>query len=203
MAERYAVTRLWIKHKGAIYRVGDLLPEDFTHHDRFRNLYPSRIGVVDIPDVPADTTPIVPPVQPSLGGQIQLPIPGLKPEAPEPLEAFKLPEPPEDDKDEDEVDGQLKLNLDEVGESEASEGDEDEDEDADVKEDAQTPAEPPKPITPTAPVPRKPAAPAVNKSTGTGSLSGNVPKATKPAGVKPLSAKPTTGASTGGANKPK
>lgn len=194
MAERYVVTRLWIKHKGAIYRAGDLLPEDFTHHDRFRNLYPSRIGVVDIPDVPADTTPIVPPVQPSLGEQIQLPIPGLKSEAPETLEASKTPE---DDKDEDEVDGQLKLNLDEVGESEASE------EGADVKEDAQTPAEPPKPITPTAPVPRKPAAPAVNKSTGTGSLRGNIPKATKPAGVKPLSAKPTTGASTRGANKPK
>ena len=194
MAERYVVTRMWIKHKGAIYREGDLLPEDFTHHDRFRNLYPSRIGVVDIPDVPADTTPIVPPVQPSLGEQIQLPIPGLKSEAPETLEASKTPE---DDKDEDEVDGQLKLNLDEVGESEASE------EGADVKEDAQTPAEPPKPITPTAPVPRKPAAPAVNKSTGTGSLRGNIPKATKPAGVKPLSAKPTTGASTRGANKPK
>jgi hypothetical protein len=186
MAERYAVTRLWIKHKGAIYRAGDLLPEDFTHHDRFRNLYPSRIGVVDIPDVPADTTPIVPPVQPSLGEQSQLPIPGLKPEAPEPLE---------DDKDEDKVSGQLKRNLDEI--------DEDEDESADVKEDAQTPAEPPKPITSTAPVPRKPAAPAVNKSTGTGSLSGNIPKATKPAGAKPLSAKQTTGASTGGANKPK
>jgi hypothetical protein len=177
MAERYAVTRLWIKHKGAIYRAGDLLPEDFTHHDRFRNLYPSRIGVVDIPDVPADTTPIAPPVQPSLGEQSQLPIPGLKLEAPEPLE---------DDKDEDKA-----------GESEASE------EVADVKEDAQTPTEPPKPIAPTAPVPRKPAASAVNKSTGTRSLSGNVPKATKPAGAKPLSAKPTTGASTGGANKPK
>jgi hypothetical protein len=177
MAERYVVTRMWIKHKGAIYRAGDLLPEDFTHHDRFRNLYPSRIGVVDIPDVPADTTPIAPPVQPSLGEQSQLPIPGLKPEAPEPLE---------DDKDEDKA-----------GESEASE------EVADVKEDAQTPTEPPKPIAPTAPVPRKPAASAVNKSTGTRSLSGNVPKATKPAGAKPLSAKPTTGASTGGANKPK
>lgn len=188
MAERYAVTRLWIKHKGAIYRAGDLLPEDFTHHDRFRNLYPSRIGVVDIPDVPADTTPIVPPVQPFLGEQIQLPIPGLKPEA---------PKTPEDDKDEDEVSGQLKPNLDEIDEPEASE------EGADVKEDAQTPAEPPKLTTPTAPVPPKPVASAVNKSTGTGSLSGNVPKATKPAGAKPLSAKPTTGASTGGANKPK
>lgn len=199
MAERYAVTRLWIKHKGAIYRAGDILPEDFTHHDRFRNLYPSRIGVVDIPDVPVDTTPIVPPVQPFLGEQIQLPIPGLKPETPKAPEAPKTPEDDKDDKDEDEVSGQLKLNLDEIDEPEISKGDEG----ADMKEDAQTPAELPKTTTPTTPAPPKPTASVANKSTGTGSLSGNVPKATKPAGVKPLSAKPTTGAPTGGANKPK
>ena len=52
MAERYMVTRRWIKYKGKIYRKGELLPEDFTHHDRFRNIYPSRIGVVDVPKVP-------------------------------------------------------------------------------------------------------------------------------------------------------
>lgn len=47
MAERYMVTRLWIKHKGQIYRAGTLLPEEFNHHDRFRSLYPSRIGIVE------------------------------------------------------------------------------------------------------------------------------------------------------------
>ena len=41
------VTRLWIKHKGQIYRAGTLLPEEFNHHDRFRSLYPSRIGIVE------------------------------------------------------------------------------------------------------------------------------------------------------------
>lgn len=182
MAERYAVTRLWIKHKGAIYRVGDLLPEDFTHHDRFRNLYPSRIGVVDIPETPADTTPITPPT----GEQIQLPIPGIKPQE-------ELPPDPPKDSDPSEtpvqVEGQLTLNLDDVGKPE--EGEEDKGgEPKDKEEIVQTPAEPPKP-------------PITSKPLGTSSSSGALSKATKPAGVKPLSAKPSIGAPTGGAKKPK
>jgi hypothetical protein len=186
MAERYAVTRLWIKHKGTIYRAGDLLPEDFTHHDRFRNLYPSRIGVVDIPETPADTTPITPPT----GEQIQLSIPGIKPQEEPPLTPPQESEPPEP---RTQVEGQLTLNLDDMSEPE-DEGEEDEGGDEEAPEDkeeiVQTPAEPPKP-------------PITNKPLGTSSSSGALSKATKPAGVKPLSAKPATGAPTGGAKKPK
>lgn len=60
MAERYMVTRRWIKHKGKIYRKGELLPEDFTRHDRFRNIYPSRIGVVDVTEPEVPEVPKVP-----------------------------------------------------------------------------------------------------------------------------------------------
>ena len=62
MAQRYKVVRMWVKHKGIVYRAGDLLPEDFTHHDRFRTVYPSRIGLVEVPD--AEITPIVPVITP-------------------------------------------------------------------------------------------------------------------------------------------
>lgn len=48
MSMRYYVTRLWIKYDGRIYRAGELLPEKFNHHDRFRNIFPSRIGLVEL-----------------------------------------------------------------------------------------------------------------------------------------------------------
>lgn len=65
MAQRYKVVRRWIKHKGVIYREGDLLPEDFTHHDRFRTVYPSRIGLVEVPDDEITLTdPTIPPEEP-------------------------------------------------------------------------------------------------------------------------------------------
>lgn len=55
MAQRYKVVRLWIKYKGRIYRAGELLPEEFNDHDRFRTIYPSRIGLVEVSD--AEITP--------------------------------------------------------------------------------------------------------------------------------------------------
>lgn len=58
MAMRFKVTRLWIKHKGVIYRAGDLLPEEFTDRDKFRNVHPSRIGVAEVPV----ESPVEPPV---------------------------------------------------------------------------------------------------------------------------------------------
>lgn len=80
MAERYKVTRMWVKHKGQIYREGDLLPEDFTHHDRFRNLHPRRIGLVEVSD--AEITPPV--TDPKLeGGQVPPIAPVDPPETPD------------------------------------------------------------------------------------------------------------------------
>lgn len=52
MAQRYIVTRRWVKYKGKIYTAGELLPETFTHHDRFRSIYPSRFGLVEVEDTP-------------------------------------------------------------------------------------------------------------------------------------------------------
>lgn len=49
MTTRFKVTRSWIKHKGVLYRAGELLPVEFTLRDKIRNLYPSRIGVVEVP----------------------------------------------------------------------------------------------------------------------------------------------------------
>jgi hypothetical protein len=55
MAQRYKVVRLWVKYKGRVYRAGELLPEEFNHHDRFRLIYPSRVGLVEVPDALLDT----------------------------------------------------------------------------------------------------------------------------------------------------
>jgi hypothetical protein len=46
--QRFIVTRMWVKHKGQIYKTGELLPEDFTELDRFRNVYPGRIGMTEV-----------------------------------------------------------------------------------------------------------------------------------------------------------
>jgi hypothetical protein len=34
-----------------MYKKGDLLPENFTHHDKARSIYNSRIAVCEVPDV--------------------------------------------------------------------------------------------------------------------------------------------------------
>lgn len=54
--QRYIVTRLWIKYKGKIYQKGELLPEGFTHHDKYRHIHSSRIGFA--PAVPVETVAI-------------------------------------------------------------------------------------------------------------------------------------------------
>jgi hypothetical protein len=48
--KRYYVSRHYIKWKGKLYRKGELLPPQFTHHDKARNIYSSRIGVIDLED---------------------------------------------------------------------------------------------------------------------------------------------------------
>ena len=45
---RFIVTRQYVKFKGKLYNKGELLPPEFTERDRCRNIYPSRIGTVEI-----------------------------------------------------------------------------------------------------------------------------------------------------------
>lgn len=49
--QRFIVTRQYIKYKGTLYKKGELLPPEFTERDRCRNIYPSRIGTTEVPDV--------------------------------------------------------------------------------------------------------------------------------------------------------
>lgn len=48
--KRFYVSRHYLKWKGKMYRKGDLLPETFTHHDKARSIYNSRIGECEVPD---------------------------------------------------------------------------------------------------------------------------------------------------------
>jgi len=45
MAERFIVLYQWVKYKGKMYCAGELLPPEYTNRDRYRFLYPSRIGL--------------------------------------------------------------------------------------------------------------------------------------------------------------
>lgn len=49
--KRFYVCRHYLKWKGKMYKKGDLLPENFTHHDKARSIYNSRIGECEVPDV--------------------------------------------------------------------------------------------------------------------------------------------------------
>lgn len=48
--KRFYVCRHYLKWKGKMYKKGDLLPENFTHHDKARSIYNSRIGECEVPD---------------------------------------------------------------------------------------------------------------------------------------------------------
>ena len=48
--QRFYVCRAYLKWKGKLYRKGDLLPVEFTHHDKARSIYNSRIAVCEVPD---------------------------------------------------------------------------------------------------------------------------------------------------------
>lgn len=52
--KRFIVTRQYVKFKGKMYRKGELLPPEFTERDRCRNIYPSRIGTTDVPNIEGD-----------------------------------------------------------------------------------------------------------------------------------------------------
>ncbi len=63
MAERWKVVRGSVKHKGTLYFVGDLLPEDFTDRDRARHIYSRRMEKVEVEEAPiVDVTSTTPPV---------------------------------------------------------------------------------------------------------------------------------------------
>lgn len=47
---RFVVIAKEVKYKGKMYLVGDYLPPRFTEKERFRQLYPSRIKAVEVPD---------------------------------------------------------------------------------------------------------------------------------------------------------
>lgn len=48
--KRFFVCRAYLKWKGKMYYKGDLLPPTFTHHDKARSIYNSRIGECDVRD---------------------------------------------------------------------------------------------------------------------------------------------------------
>lgn len=50
--KRYYVSRHYIKWKGRLYRKGELLPPEFNHHDKARNIYSSRIGEMELEEAP-------------------------------------------------------------------------------------------------------------------------------------------------------
>lgn len=70
--KRYFVCRAYMKWKGKMYYKGDLLPENFTHHDKARSIYNSRIGVCDVPEekTPTVSTPVAPMADASKGAPI-------------------------------------------------------------------------------------------------------------------------------------
>lgn len=53
--QRFIVIRQYIKYKGVLYKKGELLPPEFTERDRCRNIYPSRIGTTEVPDLEEKT----------------------------------------------------------------------------------------------------------------------------------------------------
>jgi hypothetical protein len=64
---RYFVERQSVKYKGKMYLEGELLPETFTEKERFRVLYPSRIGTKEVPEVAktiSGTSPVKTPTSP-------------------------------------------------------------------------------------------------------------------------------------------
>lgn len=70
-----------IRHKGRTYLPGELMPEDFTEKDRYRNGFSRRLVQVDIPDEPL-AVPQSPMQEQSAPAQVQ---DTPKQEAPKPI----------------------------------------------------------------------------------------------------------------------
>jgi hypothetical protein len=69
---RFKVIRQWVKYKGRLWYVGELLPTTFSERDRQRNVFTSRIAAVEVPDeevtvadAPIVSTPSVTPPAPT------------------------------------------------------------------------------------------------------------------------------------------
>lgn len=78
---RYYVCRHYIKWKGKLYKKGELLPENFTDHDRVRSIYSSRIARKEVVE---EAPPSQPPQQPLSGQPTTTPTEAPKePEVPE------------------------------------------------------------------------------------------------------------------------
>lgn len=54
--KRFVVIAKQVKYKGKMYNVGDFLPPNFSEKERFRLLYPSRVGTVEVPEEPKTAT---------------------------------------------------------------------------------------------------------------------------------------------------
>ena len=188
MAQRYKVIRRWVKHKGVIYREGDLLPEDFTHHDRFRTVYPSRIGLVEVSDAEITLTdPVIPPEEPkppleplktelpsedpkaaedTPTGETEPPAEEIKTDTSDEAKGSEIPEPPASEEEGSEDKPEEPSSTDEEKKDKDPEATDDKVEEPPVA------IQPPKakPITSVsgkAPTGSKPARPLSNKPTGT------------------------------------
>ena len=53
----YYVSRAYVKWKGHLYIKGDVFPPTFTHHDKARSIYNSRIGVREVEETSQKETP--------------------------------------------------------------------------------------------------------------------------------------------------
>ena len=85
---RYYVCRHYIKWKGKLYKKGELLPENFTDHDRVRSIYSSRIARKEVVE---EAPPSQPPQQP-LSGQPTTPPESTPDPAPEAPQEPQVPE---------------------------------------------------------------------------------------------------------------
>ena len=108
--QRFFVCRAYFKWRGKMYYQGDLLPETFTHHDKARSIYNSRIGMCEVEDpVSADLKPMEPtPITMPLSGGVvvevpkevqekipEVEIPVVQDEVPEVTESMQIDEVPE------------------------------------------------------------------------------------------------------------
>lgn len=71
--KRFFVCRAYFKWKGKMYYKGDILPADFTHHDKAWTIYNSRIGeceVEETEETEQDTAKIPTPITTPLTGMV-------------------------------------------------------------------------------------------------------------------------------------
>lgn len=85
--KRFFVCRAYLKWKGKMYYKGDLLPISFSHHDKARSIYNSRIGECDVEeelteDLFKEQSAIPTPITTPLTGNVVVPKVPLEVESP-------------------------------------------------------------------------------------------------------------------------